>query len=83
MFLYSVNSTTSVLLVYDELVRRSYRRAEKVIDRSLTLVTTLFAVRLSALGEISRWLDPTALGIVASAVAFALVFVVRRGARSS
>lgn len=42
-------------------------------------VTVLFAVRLSALGEISRWLDPAALGIMASAVAFAVVFSVRRG----
>jgi SSS family solute:Na+ symporter len=42
-------------------------------------VTTLFAVRLSSLGEISRWLDPTALGIVASAAAFGLLFVLRSG----
>ena len=41
-------------------------------------VTTLFAVRLSALGEISRWFDPTALGIAASAVTFAVVFLMRR-----
>jgi SSS family solute:Na+ symporter len=43
-------------------------------------VTALFAVRMSALGEISRWLDPTALGILASAAAFAIVFIVRRPA---
>lgn len=42
-------------------------------------VTVLFAVRLSALGTVSPWLDPTALGIVASAAAFAAVFAVRRG----
>ncbi len=45
-------------------------------------VTVLVAVRMSALGEISLWLDPTALGIVASAVAFAVVFVMR-GERSA
>jgi len=42
-------------------------------------VTVLFAVRMSALGQISPWLDPTALGIVASAIAFGLLFVVRIG----
>jgi SSS family solute:Na+ symporter len=41
-------------------------------------VTALFAVRMSALSTVSRWLDPTALGIVASAVAFALLFALRR-----
>jgi SSS family solute:Na+ symporter len=41
-------------------------------------VAGLFAVRLSPLGEISRWLDPTALGIIASAVVFGVVFVARR-----
>lgn len=41
-------------------------------------VTVLFAVRLSRLGEISAWLDPTALGIVASAVVFGVVLAVRR-----
>lgn len=43
-------------------------------------VTTLFAVRLSPLGETSSWLDPTALGIGASAVAFGVVFLMRRSA---
>jgi SSS family solute:Na+ symporter len=42
-------------------------------------VTTLFAVRLSPLADISRWLDPTALGIVASGIVFALVFGLRVG----
>jgi len=42
-------------------------------------VTVLFAVRLSRLGEASRWLDPTALGILASAVVFGIVFLIRRG----
>lgn len=42
-------------------------------------VTVLFAVRLSRLGEISRWLDPTALGILASAVVFGIVVLIRRG----
>ena len=41
-------------------------------------VAGLFAVRLSPLGEISRWLDPTALGVIASAVVFGVVFVARR-----
>ncbi|NNF14767.1 MAG: sodium:solute symporter family protein [Gemmatimonadetes bacterium] len=41
-------------------------------------VTVLVAVRMSALGEISIWLNPTALGIAASAVAFAVVFLMRR-----
>ncbi|MDX1493495.1 MAG: hypothetical protein R3253_05530, partial [Longimicrobiales bacterium] len=41
-------------------------------------VTVLFAVRISALGQISIWLDPTALGIAASAVAFGVVWAVRR-----
>ncbi len=46
-------------------------------------VAGLFAVRTSELGEISRWLDPTALGIAASAVAFGVVFAVRTGSSSS
>lgn len=41
-------------------------------------ITVLVAVRMSALGEVSRWLDPTALGIGASAVAFGVVFLLRR-----
>jgi SSS family solute:Na+ symporter len=41
-------------------------------------VTGLFALRMSAVTGISRWLDPTALGIVASAAAFALLFALRR-----
>lgn len=41
-------------------------------------VAVLFAVRISALGTISIWLEPTALGIGASAVAFAVVFALRR-----
>ena len=41
-------------------------------------VTGLFAVRMSSLGEISPWLDPTALGILASGAAFAVVFAIRR-----
>lgn len=45
-------------------------------------VTGLFAVRMADLSETSRWLDPTALGIVASAVAFGVVFLMR-GNRSS
>jgi len=40
-------------------------------------VTALFAVRLSRIADVSRWLDPTALGIVASGAAFAVVFAVR------
>ncbi len=40
-------------------------------------VAGLFAVHMSDLGEASRWLDPTALGIVASGAAFGLVFLVR------
>jgi len=41
-------------------------------------ITTLFAVQMSSIGEISRWLDPTALGILGSAAAFAIVFLIRR-----
>lgn len=41
-------------------------------------VAVLFAVQISALGTISVWLEPTALGIGASAVAFAVVFALRR-----
>lgn len=41
-------------------------------------VTVLVAVRMSNLGEISIWLDPTAMGIAASAVAFAVVYIMRR-----
>lgn len=41
-------------------------------------VTVLVAIRMSALGELSPWFNPTALGIAASAVAFGVVFVVRR-----
>jgi len=41
-------------------------------------VTALFAARLSALSEVSPFLDPTLLGILASAAAFGLVFLVRR-----
>ena len=42
-------------------------------------VTALFAVRMASLTEISRWLDPTAIGIIASALAFALLFALRGG----
>lgn len=45
-------------------------------------VAVLFAVRISSLGTISIWLDPTALGIGASAVAFGVVFALR-GRRST
>jgi SSS family solute:Na+ symporter len=41
-------------------------------------VTALFAARLSALNEVSPFLDPTRLGILASAAAFGRVFLVRR-----
>ncbi|MDX1646830.1 MAG: sodium:solute symporter family protein [Longimicrobiales bacterium] len=41
-------------------------------------VATLFAVRISSLGTVSLWLDPTALGIAASAVAFGVAYAVRR-----
>jgi SSS family solute:Na+ symporter len=40
-------------------------------------IAVLFTVRLSHLSEISTLLDPTLLGIVASAVAFSLVFLAR------
>ena len=40
-------------------------------------VTALFAVRMSSLGEVSRWFDPTALGILASAVVFGALFAAR------
>jgi SSS family solute:Na+ symporter len=41
-------------------------------------IAGLFAVRMSELTTVSRWLDPTALGIAASAMAFLLVFLARR-----
>jgi SSS family solute:Na+ symporter len=41
-------------------------------------VAGLFAVRMSGVSGTSRWLDPTALGIIASCVAFSAVFAVRR-----
>jgi SSS family solute:Na+ symporter len=41
-------------------------------------ITVLFYARLSDLGSISRILDPTFVAIVASAVAFAVVFLLRR-----
>jgi len=41
-------------------------------------VSMLFAARFAALARVSPLLDPTLLGIIASAVAFGLVFVVRR-----
>ena len=40
-------------------------------------VAALFAVRMAELAEVSRWLDPTALGILASGIAFLAVFVAR------
>lgn len=40
-------------------------------------IAVLFAVRLSHLSDISTLLDPTLIGIIASAVAFYLVFLVR------
>jgi len=46
-------------------------------------VAVLFTMRLGALSETSRLLDPTLLGILASAAAFVLVAVVRRQAPSS
>jgi SSS family solute:Na+ symporter len=45
-------------------------------------IAGLFAVRMSGLTTVSRWLDPTALGIAASAMAFLLVFLARRRAGS-
>lgn len=41
-------------------------------------IAVLFTVRLSGLSQTSRLLDPTLLGIAASAVAFALVLFLRR-----
>lgn len=46
-------------------------------------IAVLFYARLHALSTISRLLDPTLLGILASGVAFSLVFVVRRLAAKS
>ncbi|MGY8798837.1 MAG: sodium:solute symporter family protein [Longimicrobiales bacterium] len=46
-------------------------------------VSVLFAVRLSGITDTNRLLDPTLLGIMASAAAFALVFFVRRPAASN
>ena len=40
-------------------------------------VTALFAVRMGDLGRVSPWLDPTAIGILASGVAFAIVWFAR------
>jgi SSS family solute:Na+ symporter len=45
-------------------------------------VIGLVAVRMSSLGDISRWLDPTAIGILVSAAAFAAVFLLRHGIRT-
>jgi SSS family solute:Na+ symporter len=41
-------------------------------------VTALFAARLSAVGDISPFLDPTLLGILASAAVFGIVLLFRR-----
>jgi len=46
-------------------------------------VSVLFAVRLSGITDTNRLLDPTLLRIVASAAAFALVFLVRRPSASN
>ena len=46
-------------------------------------VAVLFTMRLDALSDSSRLLDPTLLGILASAAAFVLVAMVRRRAPSS
>jgi len=43
-------------------------------------IAVLFYARLNALSTISRLLDPTLLGILASGAAFAVVFAVRRSA---
>jgi hypothetical protein len=41
-------------------------------------VATLIAVKLADFTDPSPWLDASFLGLVASAVAFGLVFLVRR-----
>jgi SSS family solute:Na+ symporter len=46
-------------------------------------ITGLFAVRMSGLQAASRWLDPTALGIVASAIAFFVVLISRRPSKNA
>jgi len=43
-------------------------------------VTALFAVRMGDLGRVSPWLDATAIGILASGAAFAIVCLLRRRA---
>jgi hypothetical protein len=40
----------------------------------------LFIVQLTGLSDISPWLDKTLLGIVASGLAFGIVFLIRRPA---
>ena len=45
-------------------------------------VTGLIAVRMAGLSEVSPWLDPTALGMIVSAIAFGLVFALRRSSRT-
>jgi len=41
-------------------------------------IAVLFTVRLQRLSEVSALLDPTLMGIMASAVAFCLVFLARK-----
>ena len=41
-------------------------------------VTGLIAVRMARWSEVSPWLDPTALGMLVSAIAFGMVFALRR-----
>jgi hypothetical protein len=42
-------------------------------------VAVLFAVRLSGLAQLSRWLDPTLVAIAASGLAFGGVLLLRHG----
>jgi SSS family solute:Na+ symporter len=78
---YSVMSVMLFVPIVAGLHTRRPGAAEALVAIVVGLLAR-FAVARSGLPAISPWLDPTLLGIVASALAFALVFAVRRPGRT-